>query len=166
MMPMMNLINNLTFSVIAIVEDSFPSQSWCPSRSRLVSQLRQTLRFPAEQVAGLFNTIQSALAGAERVFEVLDADEEEPDTKDAVAAQTLSGEVTFQHVCFSYDGKRKILHDISFHVQPGAHVALVGETGSGKTTIVNLISRAYDCDSGSVLIDVRTSGGTGGRICT
>ncbi len=154
MMPMMNVINNLTFSVIAIVGGLLSAQSLV-SIGVVVSFLSYAKHFasPLNQVAGLFNTVQSALAGAERVFEVLDADEEEPDTKDAVAAQTLSGEVTFQHVCFSYDGKRKILHDISFHVQPGAHVALVGETGSGKTTIVNLISRAYDCDSGSVLID-------------
>ncbi len=101
----------------------------------------------------MFNTIQSALAGAERVFEILDHEEETEDHMDAVEIQHPVGEVSFHNVCFSYDKTKPILKNISFHVNPGEVIALVGETGAGKTTIVNLLTRFYDVDGGEIMID-------------
>jgi ATP-binding cassette subfamily B protein len=101
----------------------------------------------------MFNTIQSALAGAERVFEILDHDEETADDKDAAEILHPTGEVSFHNVSFSYDKAKPVLRDVSFHVNPGEVVALVGETGAGKTTIVNLLTRFYDADSGEIRID-------------
>ncbi|MFA7168111.1 MAG: ABC transporter ATP-binding protein [Sphaerochaetaceae bacterium] len=154
MMPMMNVINNLTFSVIAIVGGVLCTKGMV-SIGVVVSFLSYAKHFasPLNQVAGLFNNIQSALAGAERIFEVMDAKEEEKDGKDAICGPFPRGDVSFQNVSFSYDGNRRIIKNISFHVDAGSHIALVGETGSGKTTIVNLLSRFYDCSSGSVKID-------------
>lgn len=96
---------------------------------------------------------QSALAGAERVFEILDYEEEEPDQKEAIEMKCPNGEVTFEEVCFSYDKAKSILKNVSFHVNPGEVIALVGETGAGKTTVVNLLTRFYDVDSGTIKID-------------
>ena len=108
---------------------------------------------PLNSVAGMFNTIQSALAGAERVFEILDNEEEPADIKNAIDMENPKGDVTFENVCFSYDKATPILKNISFNVKAGEVVALVGETGAGKTTIVNLLTRLYDADSGKIAID-------------
>jgi len=154
MMPMMNVINNLTFSLVAIAGGILCTEGMV-TIGAVVTFLSYSKHFatPLNQVAGLFNNIQSALAGAERVFEVMDSKEESPDAKDAIVRPVIKGDVEFRNVSFSYDGKVPVLQDISFRVPHGKHIALVGETGSGKTTIVNLISRFYDCDSGSVLLD-------------
>ena len=101
----------------------------------------------------MFNVIQSALAGAERVFEILDSEEEAADPENAADIDKPEGEVTFENVCFSYNKTVPVLKNVSFSVKPGEVVALVGETGAGKTTIVNLLMRFYDADSGRILID-------------
>ena len=101
----------------------------------------------------MFNTIQAALAGAERVFEILDEREETPDPPDAAVLEHPAGEVAFCNVDFSYEQGRKVLEDVSFQVHAGEVVALVGETGAGKTTLVNLLTRFYDPDRGRILID-------------
>jgi len=108
---------------------------------------------PLNNVAGMWNTIQSALAGAERVFEIMDQKEETPDVPDAVTVTEVKGQVTFEDVNFSYTPDKPILKHISFDVPPGETIALVGETGAGKTTVVNLLTRFYDADSGEILID-------------
>jgi len=121
----------------------------------VVSFLSYSKQFsqPLNSIAGMFNTIQSALAGAERVFEILDSKEEPADKENAIYMEQLNGDVTFENVCFSYNQSTPILKNVSFKVNAGETVALVGETGAGKTTIVNLLTRFYDADSGQILID-------------
>lgn len=154
MMPLMNVINNFIFAIVAIV-GGILSVGYGLSVGTVVSFLSYSKQFsqPLNAVAGMFNTIQSALAGAERVFEILDSEEEPADEKDAVDMEAPEGDVTFEEVCFSYNKSTPILKKVSFHVKAGEVVALVGETGAGKTTIVNLLTRFYDADSGRILID-------------
>jgi ATP-binding cassette subfamily B multidrug efflux pump len=108
---------------------------------------------PLRQLADLYNSIQSALAGAERVFEIIDTTPEINDKPDAKSLKEIKGDVTFEDVDFSYDGKTPVLKDVSFHARPGEIVALVGPTGAGKTTMVNILSRFYDIQAGSIKID-------------
>jgi|GEM_PF-46603 len=154
MMPLMNVINNFIFTVTAIV-GGILSVSYNLSVGTVVSFLNYSKQFahPLNSIAGMFNTIQSVLAGAERVFEILDCEEEVPDSENAVDVDYIKGEVTFDNVCFSYNKSIPILKNVSFDVKAGEVVALVGETGAGKTTIVNLLMRFYDADSGRILID-------------
>ncbi len=154
MMPLMNVINNFVFTVTAIT-GGILSVGYNLSVGTVVSFLSYSKQFsqPLNSIAGMFNTIQSALAGAERVFEILDCEEEVPDPEDAVELENTKGEVTFDNVCFSYNKTNPVLKDVSFNVKAGEVIALVGETGAGKTTIVNLLMRFYDADSGKILID-------------
>ncbi|MVX64045.1 ATP-binding cassette domain-containing protein [Clostridium chromiireducens] len=154
MMPLMNVINNFIFAIVAMV-GGILSVSYGLSIGTVVSFLSYSKQFsqPLNSVAGMFNTIQSALAGAERVFEILDSEEEIADIENAIVIESPKGDVTFESVCFSYDKSTPILKNVSFDVKAGETVALVGETGAGKTTIVNLLTRFYDADSGKILID-------------
>ncbi|TGY41176.1 ABC transporter ATP-binding protein [Clostridium sartagoforme] len=154
MMPLMNVINNFIFAVVAIV-GGILSVGYGLAVGTVVSFLSYSKQFaqPLNSVAGMFNTIQSALAGAERVFEILDTAEEKEDVEGAMELENPNGEVEFKDVCFSYDKATPILKNVSFKVKAGEVVALVGETGAGKTTIVNLLTRFYDSDSGEILID-------------
>ncbi len=108
---------------------------------------------PLQQLANLYNTVQSALAGAERVFEIIDEKPEINDRPDAVPLHEIEGDVVFDHVDFSYTEKVPVLKDVSFHAQPGQIMALVGPTGAGKTTMVNVLGRFYDIQGGSIRID-------------
>lgn len=154
MMPLMNVINNLTFTAAAVAGGIL-----CTSHGLLIGTAVTFLGYakqfvmPLNSIAGLFNTIQSALAGAERVFEVMDENEETADVTGAVPLTNPQGYVAFRDVSFSYDKKAAVLKHISFSVPAGHTIALVGETGSGKTTIVNLLNRFYDADSGTITID-------------
>lgn len=154
MMPIMNVINNLIFAIVAIV-GGILSVGYGVSVGTVVSFLSYSKQFsmPLNSIAGMFNTIQSALAGAERVFEILDSEEEFADFENAIEIIEPKGKVVFDNVCFSYDKSRTILKDVSFKVEAGETVALVGETGAGKTTIVNLLTRFYDALSGQIVID-------------
>ena len=108
---------------------------------------------PLRQLADLYNSIQSALAGAERVFEIIDTKPEINDKPDAKPLKEIRGDIVFDHVDFSYDGKTPILNDVSFHAEPGQTIALVGPTGAGKTTMINILSRFYDIRGGDIKID-------------
>ena len=154
MMPLMNVINNFIFAVVAIVGGVL-SVEYGLAVGTVVSFLSYSKQFsqPLNSIAGMFNTIQSALAGAERVFEILDTVEEKEDINGAIELKSPKGDVEFKNVCFSYDKCAPILKNVSFKAKAGEVVALVGETGAGKTTIVNLLTRFYDKDSGSILID-------------
>ncbi len=110
---------------------------------------------PLMQLANLYGTIQSALAGAERVFAVLDEAPEPADAPDAVALDPVRGEVTFDGVSFGYVPEVSVLSDVTFHAAAGQTIALVGHTGAGKTTIINLLTRFYDVDAGAIAIDGR-----------
>jgi len=111
--------------------------------------------FPINSIAGMYNNLQSALAGAERVFDVLAQENEPEDVPDAVDIGEPRGDVEFRNVTFSYVPGVEVLKNVSFRIKPGQKVAFVGETGAGKTTIVNLLTRFYDVNEGEVMIDGR-----------
>ncbi|QAT48840.1 ABC transporter ATP-binding protein [Caproiciproducens sp. NJN-50] len=154
MMPFMNVINNLNFALIAGVGGVLTIKGMA-TVGLVVSFLTYSKQFgtPLNNLAGMFNNIQSALAGAERVFEIIDETEEPPDQETAKNLENVRGAVEFQNVSFSYLPGKPVLKDVSFSIQPGEVVALVGETGAGKTTVVNLLTRFYELDSGRILID-------------
>jgi ATP-binding cassette subfamily B protein len=108
---------------------------------------------PMRSIAMLYNSLQSALAGAERIFEVLDSTQTVADLPGAARLHEIEGAVTFDNVSFGYDSHKPVLKKVSLSASPGETVALVGPTGAGKTTIVNLLSRFYDVDAGAIAID-------------
>lgn len=108
---------------------------------------------PINNLSNFYNQLVTNIAGAERIFEILDTEPAIADGADVAEMPEIEGNVRFEHVSFSYDADTKVLDDISFDIRPGETIALVGATGSGKSTIVNLISRFYDVQEGRVLID-------------
>jgi len=110
---------------------------------------------PLRQLANMYNSIQAALAGAERVFEIIDTPGEEDIAPETAALEKIAGDVRFEHVSFSYVGGTPIIKDMTLEAKPGETIALVGPTGAGKTTIVNLLTRFYEIDSGQISIDGR-----------
>jgi len=108
---------------------------------------------PMRGIAMVYNHLQSAIAGAERIFDVLDTQSTVTDKKDALPLSNIQGQVTFDRVSFSYVAGKSVLNDISYQAKPGQTIALVGPTGAGKTTIINLLSRFYDIDDGFIRID-------------
>lgn len=153
--PIMNFVNNFSIAMVAgiggwLVVDARTTVGVVATFLSYTRQLSQ----PVNQISQMYNQLQSALAGAERIFEILD----EPDEIDAaghdIGHQAItSGEVTFRDVSFSYDGVTPVLRNVSLHAEPGSVTALVGPTGAGKTTIINLITRFYEIDSGHITID-------------
>jgi len=121
----------------------------------LVAFLDYTRNFfePLRDLSDKFNIFQSAMAAAERIFELLDAPEEVKDAPDALPVEKLRGEIRFEDVWFAYEGENWVLKGVSFTVRPGEKVALVGHTGAGKTSVINLIARFYDVQKGRVLLD-------------
>jgi ATP-binding cassette subfamily B protein len=108
---------------------------------------------PIMNLSNFYNQLITNITGAERIFEILDTDPEISDSASVKELPSIRGEVTFDHVSFSYDEDTTVLNDVSFRIRPGESVALVGPTGAGKTTIVNLISRFYDVQKGNIFID-------------
>ena len=108
---------------------------------------------PLRQISNIFNSIQAALAGAERVFEIIDAKPEIMDSPQPVEFETIQGEVDFEHVSFGYVPEVTVIKDMTIKAKPGQMIALVGPTGAGKTTIVNLLTRFYEIQDGKISID-------------
>ncbi|MEI8201240.1 MAG: ABC transporter ATP-binding protein [Eubacteriales bacterium] len=154
LMPLMNVISNLGFAVIACIGGIMAVQG-SVTVGVIASFLSYSKQFsrPLNDIANIFNSLQTAIAGAERIFEILDENEELPDAPAASEMKAPRGEVEFRNVTFGYDKKTVVLNNISFTVKAGSTVALVGPTGAGKTTLVNLINRFYDVDEGEILID-------------
>ncbi|MFJ5765547.1 ABC transporter ATP-binding protein [Lysinibacillus sp. NPDC093210] len=152
--PINNFMNNLGLAVV-IGTGAFLAVKGVVTVGIIAAFVTYTRQFfrPLNQLSNLLNTFQSAIAGAERVFEILDEPSEVADKKHAIDSQSLKGEVVFQHVSFSYLPNQPILKNINFHAKAGDTIALVGPTGSGKTTIINLLTRFYDVDAGEILID-------------
>lgn len=110
---------------------------------------------PIREIAEKYNILQAAMASSERVFKILDTPPDVADRPDALKAPEIRGEVAFEHVSFDYDGKTPVLDDLSFRIEPGKSLAVVGLTGAGKSTIINLLLRFYDPVKGSVKVDGR-----------
>ncbi|MGE5602346.1 MAG: ABC transporter ATP-binding protein, partial [Nitrososphaerales archaeon] len=110
---------------------------------------------PLRQIANIYNSIQAALAGAERIFETIDTPSEVDAPANAPALESIRGEVCFEHVDFGYQPDQRVLKDVSLHARPGHMIALVGPTGAGKTTIINLLTRFYETNDGCIEIDGR-----------
>jgi len=153
-MPLMNVINNVGFAAVAGVGGVLAVNRLITVGiiASFLSYSRQFGR-PLNDIANTFNTLQTAIAGAERVFEVLDEAEEAGDSPGAVSLQNSRGHVVFEGVCFGYRPDVPILKDVSFEAASGSSTALVGPTGAGKTTVVNLLARFYDVTAGRILID-------------
>ncbi|MBN1411476.1 MAG: ABC transporter ATP-binding protein, partial [Spirochaetales bacterium] len=154
LMPIMNVIGNLGFAILAGLGGLLAVNNMITIGviASFLSYSRQFAR-PLNEIANIFNTLQAALAGAERVFEVLDETEEPADPPDAVELSGVRGYVSFEKVSFAYVAGNPVLHNVSLDAKPGSSMALVGPTGAGKTTLVNLLSRFYEPSSGTILID-------------
>lgn len=153
-MPLMNVISNFGFTVVAIFGGilSVKGKISVGVIASFISYSKQFTK-PLNELASTFNTLQSGIAGAERVFEILDEQEERKDFEDAITAKDIKGEVEFKDVSFQYEEDKPVLKNISFKIKPGDTVALVGPTGAGKTTIVNLLTGFYEVEKGEILID-------------
>ena len=108
---------------------------------------------PFNEISGVITELQNALASARRVFAFLEEEEQRPEPEDARTVHSSHGQLTLEHVCFSYQKDRPLLKDLCLKAQPGARIAIVGPTGCGKTTLINLLMRFYELDSGRILID-------------
>jgi ATP-binding cassette subfamily B protein len=150
--PATMFIGNLSYVAVAVVGglQVATGQITLGSIQAFVQYVRQ-FNQPLTQIAGMYNTMQSGVASAERVFELLDTAEETPDPPRRLDIR--SGRVEFDHVSFSYRPGTPVIEDLSLTAEPGSTVAIVGPTGAGKTTLVNLLMRFYDVDSGRIRID-------------
>ena len=153
--PLMNVVHNFAYALMSGIGGFLVVSGSVGSIGMIQSFLQYSRQFanPFNQIANLVTSIQSALAGAERVFEVMDVEPEPADAPNADPLAHPQGHVEFRNVTFGYDPARSILKNVSFEAKPGQTIALVGPTGAGKTTVVNLLMRFYDIDSGDIFID-------------
>ena len=150
--PLMNFISNFTYVVVAVLGAVFALQRAIAVGDILAFfQYTQSFTRPIQQITRVMNQIQTAMAASERIFEFLDYEDEE-NPSDRKISEIKDG-ITFTNVSFSYTPNEKIIRDLSFDVKKGNKIAIIGETGAGKTTIVKLLMRFYDIDSGSIKID-------------
>ena len=152
--PIMNFIGNIGYVIMAILG------GWLAINGRLkIGDIQAFIQYidqfnqPLVQVANIANVLQSTAAAAERVFEFLDEPEEQAEGKDLVKLANVKGEVEFDNVVFGYKPDQTIIKGLSAHIKPGQRVAIVGPTGAGKTTLVNLLMRFYEINSGAIKID-------------
>ena len=152
--PSMMFLGNLNFVAIAVI-GGLRVSSGAMSLGGVQAFIQYSRQFtqPLTQFASMINVLQSGVASAERVFELLDAPEQSPDDPNPPLAAPPRGRVEFDHVSFSYDPTRPLITDLSLVAEPGRTVAIVGPTGAGKTTLVNLIMRFYEVDAGHIRID-------------
>ncbi|MEO3761303.1 ABC transporter ATP-binding protein [Mycobacterium sp. B14F4] len=153
--PATTFIGNLSYVAVAVVGglQVATGQITLGSIQAFIQYVRQ-FNQPLTQVAGMYNTLQSGVASAERVFDLLDAEEETPDPAAQLpGADSAPGRVEFDDVTFSYHPGTPVIENVSLVAEPGSTVAIVGPTGAGKTTLVNLLMRFYDVDSGRILVD-------------
>ncbi len=152
--PAMMFIGNLNYVLVAVV-GGLRVASGALSIGDVQAFIQYSRQFsqPLTQVASMANLVQSGVASAERVFELLDADEQEPDAKEVPRPDHVTGRVAFEHVSFRYDPEKPLIEDLSLAVSPGQTVAIVGPTGAGKTTLVNLLMRFYEVSGGRITLD-------------
>lgn len=154
MYPLMNFVGNVGYVAVAILGGYFAVK-----RRITVGNIQSFIQYnkqftqPIGQVAQISSTIQSMIAAAERIFEFLEENEEPEDVKKPVSTENLAGNIKFEHVHFGYDPEKTIINDFNADVKDGQKIAIVGPTGAGKTTMVKLLMRFYDVNSGAILVD-------------
>jgi ATP-binding cassette, subfamily B, multidrug efflux pump len=153
-MPIMHAVNNLGYIIISVFGAVFVTRRMIEIGDiQAFIQYSRQFSQPIQQVASIANLIQSTIAAAERVFEILNDPEEIQDPDNPADLTKLQGRVTLEHVDFSYTPEQPLISDLNIDVQPGASIAIVGPTGAGKTTLVNLLMRFYEIQKGSITID-------------
>lgn len=154
MQPIMNFVGNLGYVGVAVA-GSMLAVAGVITVGDIQAFIQYVRNFtqPINQLAQVSNMLQSMAAASERVFEFLDEEEEDQTVENPVSIESVRGEVEFDHVKFGYDPAKPVIHDFTCHVEPGQMVAIVGPTGAGKTTMVKLLMRFYDVDSGSIRLD-------------
>ncbi len=151
---LMNMLNNLSFTIVAGVGGFFALKGYVTIGTIVIfSEYSRQFTRPLNDLSNQFNTLLSAVAGADRVFDIIDTEEEAVDEKGAEPLPNILGKVEFKDVSFSYEKGGDTVSDLNFIAEPGQTVALVGPTGAGKSTIINLVSRFYEPDQGMILID-------------
>jgi len=153
-MPMMGILSNLNVAILCGLGGWLAIRGLV-SIGTIAAFISYSRRFaePLRQLGNLYNQVQGALAGAERIFDLLDTRPDQTDAPGALELTRVAGEIELDHVSFSYLPGVPVLQDICLYARPGERIALVGPTGAGKTTLVNLLSRFYDIDAGAIRID-------------
>ncbi|MGN0157869.1 MAG: ABC transporter ATP-binding protein [Brotaphodocola sp.] len=154
LMPIMNVINNLNYIILAVISGIMVVHNKIEI-GMITSFLLYAKRFsrPFIEIANVYNNFQTAVAGAERIFEIMDEEQEPEDAADALSAQAVRGDIELKDVVFGYLPDTPVLKGISLTIPAGTRTAIVGTTGAGKTTIINLLTRFYDVNEGSILLD-------------
>ncbi|MFQ6146142.1 ABC transporter ATP-binding protein [Streptomyces seoulensis] len=154
MQPLMMFVSNLNYVLVAVVGGlRVASGSLSIGDVQAFIQYSRQFSMPLTQVASMANLVQSGVASAERIFELLDAEEQEADPVPGVRPEELRGRVALEQVSFRYEKDKPLIEDLSLTVEPGQTVAIVGPTGAGKTTLVNLLMRFYDVTGGRITLD-------------
>ncbi|NED36512.1 ABC transporter ATP-binding protein [Streptomyces sp. SID8499] len=154
MQPLMMFVSNLNYVLVAVVGGlRVASGSLSIGDVQAFIQYSRQFSMPLTQVASMANLVQSGVASAERIFELLDAEEQEADPVPGVRPEELRGRVALEHVSFRYEEDKPLIEDLSLTVEPGQTVAIVGPTGAGKTTLVNLLMRFYEVTGGRITLD-------------
>ena len=152
--PATQLVSNLIYVGISVIGGyRVATGSMTLGDVQAFVQYSRQFGMPLAQIAGLMNLVQSGVASAERVFELLDAPEEEPDKKESKSIGRAKGEIAFENIKFSYTPDKPLIEDFSLKVKTGETVAIVGPTGAGKTTLVNLLMRFYEVQGGRITLD-------------
>ena len=153
--PALGFVANLNYVIVAVVGGlRVASGTMTLGDVQAFIQYSRQFTQPITQIASMANLLQSGVASVERVFELLDADEQSPDPADATPpVQPTRGRVAFEHVAFSYSPDKPLIQDLSLVAEPGQTIAIVGPTGAGKTTLVNLLMRFYEVDGGRITLD-------------
>ncbi len=153
-MPVMNFISNIGYVLVTVIGGILVIRKRIQIGDILAFiQYARQFSQPITQLSSISNVIQSTMASSERVFEILDEPEQKPDAVDAEVLEAPQGAVTFDHVSFRYHDETPLIEDMAIDVKPGQTVAIVGPTGAGKTTLVNLMMRFYELNGGRILID-------------
>lgn len=153
-MPLMGILSNANVAILGGLGGWMAIRGWV-SIGTIAAFITYSRRFaePLRRLGGLYNQVQAALAGAERIFDILDTEPDVADPPDAPMLDQVRGDVVFDGVTFSYVPGSPVLKEVSLHARPGERIALVGHTGAGKTTLVNLLSRFYEVEEGAIRID-------------
>ena len=155
--PTTRFVNNMVYAVVALIGAcvviSGENNAFTVGQFSVLLSYTNQYTKPFNEISGIFAEFQSALASAKRVFNLIEAPSEVNDTQDALNLNEPSGDVSINNVNFSYDGETKIIEDLTLSVKSGSRIAIVGPTGCGKTTLINLLMRFYDVNSGEISID-------------